>query len=90
MIRGKTNAKICRLNGWAAGDVLEGVQSGTLTRIILTAVGEEGVLARTISSVTYGPFRDPRVADRVAITSDPRSWSERSWSLSCREWERVS
>lgn len=47
-----TEAEICRANGWQVGDVLEGVESlpgySRLSRIRITAIGENSILARLI------------------------------------------
>jgi len=48
-IRGRaTAAETCRQNGWQVGDVLEGDEDYGPTRIRITAIGEEGILARPI------------------------------------------
>lgn len=44
-----TSAGLCRANGWTVGDVLEGDEGYGPTRIVITAIGEAGVLARAIS-----------------------------------------
>lgn len=44
-----TNAELCRVNGWKVGDVLEGDEGYGPTRIVLTAIGEDLVLARTLA-----------------------------------------
>jgi hypothetical protein len=47
-----TEAQICRANGWQVGDVLEGTESGPgwsrTSRIRITAIGEDSILARLI------------------------------------------
>ena len=43
------SATLCRLNGWGAGTVLEGDEGYGPTRILITAVGEQGVLARCLT-----------------------------------------
>jgi hypothetical protein len=47
-----TPVEICRANGWKVGSVLEGMEEGPgwrrVTRIRITAVGEEHILARAI------------------------------------------
>jgi hypothetical protein len=44
-----SDASKCRINGWGAGTVLEGDEGYGPTRIVLTAIGEEKILARRIS-----------------------------------------
>ena len=41
-----TDAGRCRANGWQAGDTLEGDEGDGPTRILITAIGEEHILAR--------------------------------------------
>jgi hypothetical protein len=43
-----TAAETCRQNGWEKGDVLEGDEGYGPERILLTAIGESAILARTI------------------------------------------
>lgn len=42
-------ADTCRMNGWVVGDVLEGDEGYGPTRIRITAIGEDAILARQIS-----------------------------------------
>lgn len=44
-----SSAEICRLNGWLVGTVLVGDEGYGNTVIRITAIGEQSVLARTIS-----------------------------------------
>ena len=49
----RSSAAIARENGWTAGDILEGTETygdGTSStcRILITAVGDEMVLAKTV------------------------------------------
>lgn len=46
----KTSAELCREKGWSVGDVLEGVEGRLTTRIRLTAIGTEGVLAQVVET----------------------------------------
>ena len=39
----------CRLNGWGVGTILEGDEGRGPERIVITAVGEESILAKPIS-----------------------------------------
>jgi hypothetical protein len=76
-----TSAELCRRNGWAAGDVLEGTESGNgwscTSRILITAVGEDAVLAREIASRKGdGPWEET-------------GRTESGWSLRFRDWRRV-
>lgn len=48
-----SSADICRENGWGAGDVLEGDEGWGMERIVITAVGEHKVLARTESRSSW-------------------------------------
>lgn len=41
-----TSTEICRANGWAVGDILEGQDEVSTDRIRITAIGEAHVLAR--------------------------------------------
>jgi hypothetical protein len=38
----------CRLNGWDVGTILEGDEGRGPERIVITAVGEESILAKTL------------------------------------------
>jgi hypothetical protein len=42
------SAETCRKNGWQVGDVLEGDEGYGPTRIKITAIGEQAILARRI------------------------------------------
>jgi len=41
-----TDADRCHANGWQVGDVLEGDEGHGPTRILITAIGDERILAR--------------------------------------------
>ena len=60
-----------------AGDVLEGVEGRTTTRILVVYVSEETLLARQLWS---------RRADGMAVGDPGR---ESTWTLSCRDWRKV-
>lgn len=45
----ESDAEKCRRNGWGVGTVLEGDEGYGPTRIVLTAIGEEHILARCLS-----------------------------------------
>lgn len=47
--KGKSNAEIARSNGWTPGTVLEGDEGFGPTRIVITAIGEDQLLARKLS-----------------------------------------
>lgn len=49
MRRGATDAETCRLNGWGVGTVLAGDEGYGVSEIVLTAIGEDNILARKIS-----------------------------------------
>jgi hypothetical protein len=72
----KTNASICKENGWVVGDVLEGTEffrEGQETcQIQITAIGEKMILAK-----------------RVWSTSGNHTSDEGLWTLSHREWKKV-
>jgi hypothetical protein len=44
-----TDAEMCRANGWEPGVILEGSEGYGRTRIMITAVGEDAILAKAIS-----------------------------------------
>jgi hypothetical protein len=72
-----SSAAICRANGWGVGDILEGEEYGRIAQIRITAIGEEGVLAREIAGGTVG------------FGWNPVHRPESSWSLAHREWTKV-
>lgn len=43
-----SSADTCRANGWGVGTCLAGEELGVTTVIVVTAVGEEAILARAI------------------------------------------
>ena len=71
------SAELCRVNGWSAGTVLEGTESGTgwstTSRIRITAVGERIILAKKLWQ------------DGVAVEHPDES----CWTLECRDWKPV-
>jgi len=69
----KSDAEMCRENGWNVGCVLQGDEGNGVTRIVLTAVGEDKVLARAIM----------REGNTV------RGEREGLWTLFLRTWSRV-
>lgn len=70
MLRGKTDAETCRLNGWTVGTVLVGDEGFGHEKIRITAIGEKSILAKLIE-------------DRNGNAVDGR---EGSWTLRYREW----
>lgn len=54
----ESDADKCRRKGWAVGTRLKGVESGanySRTDVIeITAIGVEGILARTVTNKGYG------------------------------------
>jgi hypothetical protein len=73
MLRGKTEAETCRLNGWTVGTVLVGDEGYGPEKIMITAIGEESILAK-------------RVEDRHGVAMDGH---EGVWTLRCRDWKVV-
>jgi hypothetical protein len=71
MLRGKTEAETCRLNGWSVGTVLVGDEGCGAEKIKITAIGEENILARRLESPCGRLVKN----------------SEKTWTLSCREWK---
>lgn len=69
------SAEICRRNGWKAGTILRGGESGPgwsyVDTIKITAVGFEYVLARI-------------------VYDDGELGHESTWALNCREWKAVN
>jgi hypothetical protein len=49
MIRGKSEAETCRLNGWTVGTRLVGDEGYGPTVIEITAIGQQRILARGLS-----------------------------------------
>lgn len=70
---GINSAELCRKNGWGVGTRLIGDEGYGPTVIELTAIGEDSLLAKTISH-------------NGEIEEYPR---EGSWSLQNRDWKRV-
>jgi hypothetical protein len=73
MLRGKTEAETCRLNGWTVGTVLVGDEGYGPEKIKITAIGEESILAKMIE-------------DRNGVAIDRH---EGTWVLYCRDWKVV-
>jgi hypothetical protein len=71
MLRGKTEAETCRLNGWNVGTVLIGDEGYGPEKIKITAIGEESMLARRIENQRGEQVNGP----------------EGLWTLACREWK---
>lgn len=74
MLRGKTDAETCRINGWHAGTVLIGDEGYGPEKIKITAIGESAILARTIET-----------GKGVAVDG-----SEGLWTLVYREWSSAA
>jgi len=66
--------ELCRKNGWAVGTRLVGDEGYGPTVIEITAIGEDHLLAKTIS--------------HRGIPDSGRP--EGSWTLSCRKWTKVA
>ena len=67
------DAEKCRRNGWAPGTILEGREGNQITRIELTAVGRENVLAVAISENGEPKF----------------GTCENLWALDMRRWRKI-
>ena len=63
----------CKNNGWKVGDRLTGNEGYGDTIIQITAIGEDGILAKQLSH------------DGI----DTPHTSESNWTLSCRDWKKV-
>ena len=74
MLRGSTERETCDLNGWGVGTRLIGDEGYGPTIIEITAVGKRSILAET---VTHNG-------------SQPRGETEGLWTLTCRDWTRVT
>jgi len=70
---GKREAVICRENGWIVGTRLVGDEGWGPTVIEITAVGEENILAKTISH----------------NGNVPEWGRETTWTLDCRDWQEI-
>ena len=66
-------AVICRENGWTVGTRLVGDEGRDHTIIEITAIGDQNILAKTVSENGE---------------SKKKTW-EGSWSLSTRDWQVV-
>ena len=78
-----SDADRCRANGWVVGTVIEGREtyingSWSESRIRITAIGEEGVLAREVA-------RRSSLQPVWGLISAP----EASWTLAHRDWRAV-
>jgi hypothetical protein len=73
-LNSRNSADICRANGWSAGTRLVGDEGYGPTVIEITGVGEESILAKTITH----------------NGKQPRWTYEGVWTLSCRAWKEVS
>ena len=71
MLRGKTDAETCRLNGWTVGTVLVGDEGYGPEKIQITAIGEKEILAK-------------RIENRHGVVVDGH---EGIWVLWCRDWK---
>ena len=76
-----SSADECRTNGWTVGTILEGVEDRYADRIVITAIGEQEILAR-------------RIAHCSNVAAVPQKWEPRDddeglWTLDCREWRKV-
>lgn len=71
MLRGKTDAETCRMNGWGVGAVLVGDEGLGPEKITITAIGNASILARRIEN-----YRGEQVDS-----------SECTWTLVFREWK---
>lgn len=74
MVRGKTDAETCKLNGWTVGTILVGDEGFGPEEIVITGIGETGIFARRIKD------------QRGNLVPS----SEMVWTLFCREWREVS
>ena len=77
-----TDAAICIANNWRVGDILEGEEHGSISRIKITTIGEIGLLTREI-------WRNGELLDRRE-----GNWtlSCRNWKLVKRSgtwWQRL-
>lgn len=63
-------ADVCRARGWVIGTQLVGDEGGGPTMIQITAIGEQSILAKTLSEN----------GRRATYTR------EGLWSLDCRDW----
>lgn len=68
-----TSSEKCRANGWTVGTVLEGVYSAYTSRIVITAIGENEILAKRIMH-NERPLTDSK---------------ESQWFLDYRDWKEV-
>ena len=69
MVRGKTEAETCALNGWHVGTIIEGDEGYGPTRIRITAIGERIILARCVSC-------PGKVCRESSWTLTCREWAE--------------
>jgi len=71
---GRREAVICRERGWTAGTRLVGDEGWGPTVIEITAVGEENILAKTITH----------------NGNKPEWCGETTWTLDCRDWQEFT
>ena len=67
----RNSADVCRANGWRPGTVLEGDEGHGPTVIVVTAVGEQRLLARAVSH-----DGEPVDGSEMAWTLHCREWRE--------------
>ena len=74
---------LCRASGWIVGTLIEGREGGrdwwSESRIWITAIGEENVMARDVA----------RRNDRAPVWVEVQE-PERTWSLRFRDWREVA
>lgn len=73
MEKGKNDRETCELNGFVVGDVIEGDEGYGPSRILITAIGQESLLARCLS----------HPGKPVC------GHGESLWTLSYREWKKI-
>ncbi|MDK9702501.1 MAG: hypothetical protein OEL20_05125 [Sulfuritalea sp.] len=71
----RSDAEICRANGWSAGTLLTGDAGAGETVIRITAVGEASILAREVR-------RNGKPSSEIA-------GRETAWKLSGRDWREI-
>ena len=75
------SADLCRRNGWKPGTVIEGCEmragGETWDRVVITAVGETGILGRAVA------------IKRGAEGWQDQVLTEKGWSLAYRDWRKV-
>ena len=75
------SADLCRRNGWKPGTVIEGCEmragGETWDRVVITAVGETGILGRAVA------------IKRGAEGWQDQVLTEKGWTLAYRDWRKV-